>query len=247
MKVLILAAGYGTRLYPIIKDLPKALLDIQGKPIVDYVLERIKDLPQLTEVILVTNNKFYSIFEDWAKKKKDFRCPIKIINDGTQTPEDRLGSIGDINFVLKKNLVQDDLLVVGSDNLFNFNVQDFSHFAFKKKPMVSIGLYDIESLEEAKKFGVVGLDNNQKVISFEEKPQEPQSTLIAMCFYFLPHKSLPLVEQYLIESRKSDTAGDYIRWLSKKNDVFGFKFSGKWYDIGSVESYHDAQKNFSAT
>ncbi len=246
MKVLILAAGYGTRLYPLIKNYPKALLEIQGKPIVDYILRAVEDLSGLDQVLLVTNNKFFTVFEGWAKQQeKTFRHKIKIINDGTDTPENRLGSIGDINFALKLEHLNEDVLVIGGDNLFNFNLKDFQKFAHQKNPSVSIGLYDIQSSQEAKKFGVVGLDGQQKIISFEEKPPNPKSALIAMCFYYMPKKSLGLIEQYLLELKKSDTAGDYIRWLHQKNHVYGFKFSGKWYDIGSIESYKEAEEQFS--
>lgn len=244
MKVLILAAGYGTRLYSLIKDTPKALLEINEKPLINYILDRIVDLNGLEEVILVTNDKFYSIFKEWAQKQEKFPHPIKIVNDGTKTPEGRLGSIGDIEFALKQEKVNDDVLVIGSDNLFDYNINDYVKFAQKKSPAVSIGLYDIGDLSEATLFGVVTLGKDEKVTSFEEKPQKPQSTLVAMCFYYLPKYSLGLIGDYLLESGKSDTTGDYIRWLVESNDVYGFKFVGKWYDIGSVEAYKEAQEKF---
>ena len=246
MRVLILAAGYGTRLYPLIKDTPKALLDINGRPLINYILDKVKTLDGLEQVLLVTNNKFDAIFKTWAAQQKGFPCEIKIVNDGTNTPEDRLGSIGDINFVLKKENIKDDLLVIGSDNLFDYSLNDFISFSKKIGPYVTIGLYDIGNLEEAKKFGVVAVDKNRKLLSFEEKPVEPKSTLISMCCYYLPQATLPLVENYLNEVKKSDTAGDYLRWLSQKNTVYGFHFNGKWYDIGSVEAYHEAQEKFKA-
>ncbi len=243
MKALILAAGYGTRLYSISKDIPKPLLEINGKSLVNYLLDRIKNLEGLKEVIVVTNNKFYSVFLDWASNQ-DFFCPIKIINDGTNTPEDRLGSIGDINYVLTNEVIDDDLIVLGGDNLFDYDLDEYIAFSKKLHESVTIGLYDIEDLEEAKLFGVVAVDDNKKITSFEEKPAQPKSTLIAMCFYYLPQKTLSLVSDYLKEVKKSDTAGDYIRWLCSKNDVYGYKFSGKWYDIGSVEAYKEAQEKF---
>jgi len=244
MKVLILAAGYGTRLYSIIKDKPKALLEINSKPLVDHILDRIQDLPDLCEVILVTNDKFYSHFQSWAQDKSSFPHKITVVNDGTTTPENRLGSIGDIQFVIEKGIVEDDLLIVGGDNLFDFNLNEYINFAREKAPAATIGTYDIHDLQGATKFGVVGVDSIGKIVSFEEKPPEPKSTLIAMCFYYLPKESLSLVSVYLTETNKSDKAGDYIRWLQAKNEVYAFTFTGKWYDIGSVESYHDAQENF---
>ena len=244
MKVLILAAGYGTRLYPLVKDTPKALLDINGKSLVNYVLDKIKSFDGLSEVLLVTNNKFYSIFVEWAKAQKNFSCPIKIVNDGTNTPDDRLGSIGDIQFVIKKEAINEDVLVIGSDNLFDYSLDEYILFSKKFKDSVTIGLYDIKNLEEAKNFGVVAIDATKKITSFEEKPANPKSTLISMCCYYLPKATLGLVEVYLTETKKADKAGDYLRWLSEKNNVYGFNFFGKWYDIGSIESYKEAQAKF---
>lgn len=244
MKVLVLAAGYGTRLKALGENTPKALLPINKKPLINFILKTIDKLPGLNEVLVVTNEKFYGHFQRWAQDQKGHDYKITIVNDGTKTPETRLGSIGDIDFVLKKEDIKEDLLVVGGDNLFDFNIQEYIRFASEKKGCVSLGLYDIKDLNQAKLFGVAALDQQHKVISFEEKPAQPKSTLIAMCFYFLPKNSLSLVSDYLKDVGKSDTAGDYIRWLHRKTDVYGFQFSGKWYDIGSLEAYAEAQKIF---
>ncbi len=238
MKILILAGGYGTRLYPLIKDTPKALLDIAGKPLIDYTVEKIKDFKDLTEILVVTNHKFYKHFLKWAKNLKGISAKITIVNDGTKTPDDRLGSIGDIHFVLKNCKIKEDLLVLGSDNLFDYTLDGYVKFAQAKSPAVNVGF-------EAKKFGVAEIDKNGKIVSFQEKPETPRSSLIAMCCYYLPAASLKLIEQYLEETKKADKAGEYIKWLSEKQSVYGFKFEGRWFDIGSIESYHEAQKAFS--
>lgn len=244
MKALILAAGYGTRLKALGEGIPKALLPVAEKPLVNHILDRLENLEGLNEVLLVTNDKFYINFKEWAEVQKEFKYPIRVINDGTQSPEDRLGSIGDIDFVLKQANVEDDILVVGGDNLFDYNLEEFIVTSSKKSDSISIGLYDIQNLKEATQFGVVGLNQENKIVSFEEKPEQPKSTLVAMCFYYLPKVSLGLIEAYLDETKVSDTAGDYIRWLHKNHDVYGFKFTGTWYDIGSLESYKEAQEKF---
>lgn len=244
MNVLILAGGYGTRLKALGEDTSKVLLKIRGRPLVEYILAKIKGLPDLKDIFLVTNNKFYSVFQDWAKQCTIHAAGLRIINDGTNTPEDRLGSIGDIHFVIHNERITDDLLVIGGDNLFDDTLDKYVVFSRQKAPSVTMGVYDIQGLEDAKRFGVVGLDEHQKIINFEEKPAKPQSTLIAMCLYYLPKKSLGFIARYLLESGKSDTAGDYIRWLCGKSDVYGFQFHGKWYDIGSIESYREAQAQF---
>lgn len=243
MKVLILAAGYGTRLQALGLNNSKPLLEVGGQPLINFILDKVKNLPNLDQVLVVTNDKFFKSFEEWAKKQTQFPYKIVIVNDGTKTPEDRLGSIGDIEFVIRNKNVNDDILVVGGDNLFDYSLEGYLKFS-SGKTGVTIGLYDIGDLDQATKFGVVATDKNGKIISFEEKPQKPKSTLIAMCCYYLPKDSLPVVAQYLKASGKNDTAGDYIRWLSERKDVFGFKFIGKWYDIGSIESYKEAQQVF---
>jgi len=244
MKILFLAAGYGTRLYPLIVDTPKALLPIAKKPIMAHTLDRLAGVKDITEIILVTNNKFKPHLTEWAGKHRDFSAPMVVINDGTTTPEDRLGSVGDIDFVLNNHIVEDDLLVIGGDNIFDFNLDSFVSFALAHKPAVTIGLYDIGPDEDASKFGVVQIDHDQRIISFEEKPRHPRSSLIAMCFYFLPKNTLGCIKDYIAECQKTDKAGDYIRWLVENKEVYGFSFHGKWYDIGSIESYHEAEKQF---
>jgi glucose-1-phosphate thymidylyltransferase len=245
MKALILAAGYGIRLYPLVKNTPKALLEIQGWPLIHYICDKLNGLKGLDETLIVTNDKFYTHFVQWVEQqKKDCSFKLTVVNDGTLTPETRLGSIGDIDFVLKQGLVKDDLLVIGGDNLFDESLQGFIQSAGKNPSSVTIGLFAIDSLEEAKKFGVVKTDAKGKITLFEEKPANPSSTLIAMCLYFFPKKTLGFISDYLVESQKSDRAGDYIQWLQEHHGVYGFTFHGGWFDIGSIESYQDAQANF---
>ena len=244
MKVLILAGGYGTRLYPIIKDTPKPLLEIAGKTLIDHLLESVRGFKDINEIFVVTNEKFHETFKTWAQANKGLPFRLTIVNDGTTTPENRLGSVGDIEFAIRKQHINDDLLILGGDNLFDYSLDSYLSFAQKNRPQVTIGLFDIGNLAEATKFGVVAMDPKGKVTSFEEKPEKPKSSLIAMCCYYLPTESLPFVGEYLKETQKADKAGDYIRWLVQRKSVYGFKFDGRWYDIGSVESYKEAQEKF---
>jgi glucose-1-phosphate thymidylyltransferase len=245
MKVLILAGGYGTRLYPVIKDIPKALLEVCGKTLIDHTLEKFKGIPGIDEIMVVTNAKFYDLLSAWAQGRSDKTIPLRVINDGTHTPEDRLGAIGDILFVLKQTGIVTDLVVAGSDNLFNYAIKDFFSFGAAKAPSVTIGCYDLQDLGNATKYGVIELDPTGKILSMEEKPKNPRSTLISMCLYYFPKESLPNLQAFVDETKNPDTTGGYLQWLYKKTPVYGFKFSGKWYDIGSLESYNDAQANFS--
>ncbi|NTV29232.1 MAG: nucleotidyltransferase family protein [Candidatus Omnitrophica bacterium] len=244
MKVLILAGGYGTRLYPLIKDIPKALLDVSGKTLVEHTLDKCAAIQSVDEVLVVTNAKFYDLMSKWAEGRNGKPFPIRVINDGTRTPEERLGAIGDILFVLDRCQVSEDLLVLGSDNLYDQGLTDFIQFAQGKGSAVTVGAYDVESLEAAKKYGVIELDQAGRMLSLEEKPAQPRSSLISMCLYYYPRESFPMLRSFITETNHTDTTGGYIQWLYKKTAVYGFKFSGKWYDIGSLESYYDAQKHF---
>lgn len=242
MKALILAAGYGTRLAAIAKDTPKPLLDVAGKPLIDYTVDKLKSIKGLDEIVVVSNNKFYHIFCAWAKTHKDFK--IRIVNDGTNVPEERLGSVGDINFVWSREKAADDWLIIGGDNIFIEDLNPFMTKAESRKPAMSIGLYDLKDIAGANKFGVAAVDASDKIISFEEKPEKPKSSLIVMCLYYFPKESLGFIDEYKLVSKTLDAAGSYIAWLSQKKNVYGFQFNEKWYDIGSVEALRDAQEFF---
>ncbi len=244
MKVLILAGGYGTRLYPLVKDTPKALLEMAGKTLIDHTVDKFAGIPGIAELVVVTNAKFASILSAWAAGRKGLSFPIRVVNDGTRTPEERLGAMGDVLLVLDREPAPVDWVVAGSDNLFDFDISSLIGFARGRAPAVTIGCYDLEDLAAAVKYGVLELDNHGQLLGLEEKPACPRSSLVSMCLYFYPAASLPLVRQFVAETRRTDTTGGYIQWLYKKQPVFGLTFSGKWYDIGSVESYHEAQASF---
>ena len=243
MKALILAAGYGTRLASVIKDTPKPLIPVGDRPLVDYVVDKLQDITALTEIVVVSNNKFTPHFEQWAQSRGG-RLPIRVVNDGTNTPEERLGSVGDIEFVWKKETLLDDWLIIGGDNLFDGDLSRFVDFAISKIPAVTIGIYDIHDIKAATKFGVLGIDAAQKVISFQEKPENPASSLITMCLYYFSKETLVYLNEYLSVSKAVDAAGSYIKWLSEKKSVYGFQFTGKWYDIGSIESLEEARAHY---
>ncbi len=244
MKILILAGGYGTRLYPLIKDTPKALLEIAGKTLIDHTVDKFVSIANVEELVVVTNAKFAGMMTEWARTRDGKPFPVRVVNDGTHSPENRLGAMGDVLFVLGQEAQPSDWVVAGSDNIFDFNVDLFFDIARRAAPHVSVGCYDLQDLAGASKYGVIKLDDQGKMISLEEKPKDPDSSLISMCLYYYPAVSLPLIQEFVDETHNTDTTGGYIQWLYKKQSVYGFKFTGKWYDIGSVESYHEAQNQF---
>lgn len=243
MKVLILAAGYAVRLYPLTKQYPKPLLKVKGRPIIDYIIDKLRPIDEIDEIFVVTNSKFVSIFERWAKRLK-INKRISLIDDLTLTPEDKRGAIGDMVFSINNKRIKDDLLVIGGDNLFNADLNEFLYFVKRKKSGV-IGAYDLKNKRQANKYGVIQLNKAGKIIDFEEKPQFPKSTLVAMCLYYFPRIKLKLIRKYFKDKKhKSDAMGFYIDWLRKNDSVYSYVFKGKWFDIGDHNFYNKAKEAF---
>jgi glucose-1-phosphate thymidylyltransferase len=244
VKAIILGAGYGTRLYPLTKDNPKPLLTVGGRTILEHILDRIAKIPALESVLLVTNDRFTEHFREWTSRFQWSR-PIQIINDGTTSNEDRLGAVGDIYFALKETGVDEEILVVGGDNLFEFDLNRAWSF-FKEKRASVVGLYDmVEKAKVAKLYGAVSLDESLKIVGFEEKPEHPKSALISTALYFLTREDLDQLRHYVEDGHSPDNLGDFIRYLSKKRDVYGFVFRENWFDIGSFEQLENANAHFS--
>jgi len=248
MKAILLAAGYGTRLYPLTKNKAKPLIEVAGKPMVEHIIAKIEelDLKDIDKIIIVTNNKFYAQFCEW-QEGFDSKIPIKILNDMTLSNEDRLGAIGDINFAIKKENINDDILIISGDNLFKFSIKEM-HEMFKKNPTHLISLYDVKTQEEAKKFGIVSVDENNRIIEFKEKPEQPKSTLASIGIYFYKKSITDAIDRYLKEGNSADRPGDLVEWLYKRDKMNGFVFDKpgeKWFDIGSFESLAEANKEYS--
>lgn len=243
MKVIILAAGYAVRLQPLTLNTPKPLLSIAGKKIIDRILEKIDTVRDVSSIYIITNSKFFKNFGDWLKNLKR-KNKIVLIDDGTLTNEDRLGAIKDLDFVLREESINDDLLIVAGDNLFDFDLNKFLRFAGSKTDGVSIAVHDVGDLKLATNYGVVKVDKNGRVLDFEEKPANPQSTLISTGIYYFPKNKLSFIKEYVKMQEKLDAPGYYIKWLVKAGNVYGFRFSEDWYDIGSIESYGKADKEY---
>ncbi|MCG2712432.1 MAG: nucleotidyltransferase family protein [Candidatus Omnitrophica bacterium] len=243
MKTLILAAGYATRLYPLTKHWPKPLLVVKEKPIINHIIEKIDGLKENNEIIVITNEKFLQQFKDWAKNNKT-KAKLTVLSDKTTSADGRLGSIGDINFAINEHAIDEDLLVIGGDNLFSFDLERFVKSCRKKKINAAIGLYDIKDPAMVKNFGVVTLDKKNKIIDFKEKPKKSASTLISMCIYCFAKENLKLIKKYISRKDCHDTSGDYIKWLSCEIDVSGYTFNGTWYDIGDIITFYHANIAF---
>lgn len=243
MKAIILAAGYATRLYPLTQNRPKPLLDVAGKPVLEYILAHLERIDSLDTLYLVVNHKFYAQFEEWKKHSRSSKSVI-LIDDGSTHEENRLGAIGDIQFSIRQQKIAEDLLVVAGDNLFDSDLVPFVRSAQTRSPSCSMMVYDVKDLGLARNYGIVGLNGNGRIVSFEEKPKSPRSTLSAMGVYYFPKEALRQIDRYLQEGSPQDAPGFFIRWLYQKETVYGYPCEGIWYDIGDLDSYKRASQVF---
>jgi glucose-1-phosphate thymidylyltransferase len=242
IKTLLLAAGYATRLYPLTKDTPKPLLLVAGKPLIEHQLEKIEQISEIDEVVVVTNHKFISHFQQWQSSYTG-RLKLTVVDDGSTTDEDKLGPIGDVQFGIEQAEIEDELLIIAGDNLFGFSLDSFIVF-FKEKQCPVLALVDLKDPALlANKFGVGEVDAEGKLLSFEEKPAKPKSTFAATACYLLRKQDLATVDDMVREAREGAAnlnAGDLIIELLNNNSVFGFVFSEHWFDIGGLEEYKQA-------
>jgi len=245
MKVLILGAGYATRLYPLTLNQPKPLLPVAGKPMIEYVLDNIAPIGGIDRVYVVTNEKFAGHFQKWSDQYRATKSKLEftIVNDHSTDDSNKLGAIGDMHLVITKEKVDDDLIVVAGDNLFSQSLEGFGAVCRQKKAPV-LAVYDVKSLEEIKKYNSITLDAEGKITFFEEKPKTPTSTLTGIALYYYPKSSLPLIHQYMAEKNNPDQPGRLIQWMYQKTPVYTWTVPGLWFDIGSKESLEEANRIF---
>jgi glucose-1-phosphate thymidylyltransferase len=242
VKLIVLAAGYATRLYPLTLDRPKPLLSVGGRPMIEHVLEKLAPIPEIDNIYVVTNAKFAAQFRDWASS---YGGDLTIVDDGSTSEDDRLGAIGDLHLVLTREGIEDDVVVVAGDNLFSESLEEFGRFARKQHAPV-VGVYDVGDRELIRKYSSVEIGDDGRIAFFEEKPEQPRSTLTAIALYHYPQVALPLVDCYVGEGNDRDQPGRLIEWLHTRTPVYAWRVPGAWFDIGSKEQLEEADRVFSA-
>jgi glucose-1-phosphate thymidylyltransferase len=237
VKAVILAAGYATRLRPLTDDVPKHLLPVGERPMLDWVLDRIKDVDEVDGVHLVTNSRFAAAFRRWAESHG-----VVVHDDGTTSNEDRLGAVGDLRLVIEAaGLAGEELLVLAGDNLFELSLASFVEWwRGKPQPASAVPLHDVGDFELARQYGIAATDGEERIVQFVEKPSDPPSTLASTLIYLLPPEHVRLVSRYLAAGESADNAGSFLGWLSRNERVYGYRFEGSWFDIGDHEQLLEA-------
>jgi glucose-1-phosphate thymidylyltransferase len=230
VKAVILAAGYATRLRPLTDDLPKHLLPVGERPMLEWVLDRVGEVEEVDAIHLVTNSRFASEFSTWAEPHE-----VRVYDDGTTSNEDRLGAVGDLRLVIERARLEDEeLLVLAGDNLFELSLPRFvAWWQAKQQPASAVPLHDVGDLELATHYGIADTDGDDRIVRFVEKPSDPPSTLASTLIYLLSPEHVRLVREYLDEGLSPDNAGSFLGWLAERERVYGYRFDGSWYDIGN--------------
>ncbi|MDA0841171.1 MAG: nucleotidyltransferase family protein [Planctomycetota bacterium] len=244
MRALILAAGYATRMYPLTKDTPKSLLPVAGRPVIDYIIPKIEEVEGVSGITIISNARFYEQFVQW---NRICRCklPIDVINDGSTDNDSRLGAIGDLNLFLSERGTDDELLVLAGDNIFEFSLVDFVDSFQNRGSTAAITIREQNDPARLRRAGVVEVDDEWRVLSFEEKPERPRSNYASPAFYIYGREALSKVSDYIQQGNNPDAPGNFVAWLHTRLPVYAFLFHEMRYDIGNMESYQEVDRIYS--
>ncbi len=243
MICVLLAAGYATRLYPLTTNYPKALLKVGKQTILDRILGNVDQSCAVDRYVLVTNSRFAVVFNEWAEHAS-YSAPIEILDDGTDTVENRRGAVGDLIFAMMEKSLNDDLLVMAVDYFVDFSLGDFVQYAIDKDASCILR-YEENNISILRKSGVMTVDGDDRIVRMEEKPDNPFDVWCAPPFYYYVKRDLPRIMTSLANGCPKDAPGNLAKWLSERTAVYAMFMPGRHYDIGDLESYHDVQSQFS--
>ncbi len=238
MRAIILAAGYATRMYPLTLNFPKPLLEVGGKPILDWLTRDIFSCG-IERISVVTNHKFYPFFLEWSRK--DDR--ITVLDDKTETNETRLGALRDISFVLEEEKIDDDVLVLAGDNVLDFSFRKFLEYAGEKGTSCVMRHFQGD-IGRLRRTGVCTIDENDRIISMEEKPENPRSNWAVPPFYYYKKEDLHLLGKAIEEGISTDAPGSFVSYLSTHSTVHAFLMNGERYDVGSIDGYEKLKTEY---
>lgn len=245
MKAVILAGGFAKRLWPLTKDTPKPLLELDGRPIIQHLLEKVHSLAAVDRIYISTNEKFERHFREFLKGFKS-RKKVTLIVEPSAKEGEKLGAIGGWKYLVNKEKLDDDLLIIAGDNMFEFSLNSLILSHRKHKAPV-VAFYDMKAREKVKmKYGIAVLSKKGKVLEFQEKTPEPKSTLVSTGCYIFPKETVRLIPEYLDNKNNPDAPGYFLIWLHTRQPVYGYISKKKWFDIGSFEELEAARKHYSS-
>jgi len=236
MKAVVLAGGYATRLWPITEHRPKMFLPVGENTVIDEIFEDFEADDRVDEVFVSTNERFAETFAEYLADSS-FEKPTLSVEE-TVEEDEKFGVVGALAQLVDREGVDDDLIVVAGDNMISFDLSDFADF-FESKGTPTLAAYDVGDRDRAKSYGLVDLDGDE-VVDFQEKPDDPKTTLVSIACYAFPAETLPDLATYLEDGNNPDEPGWFMQWLQRRGAVHAYTFDGAWFDIGTADSYLDA-------
>ena len=240
MKCLILAAGYATRLYPLTENFPKPLLKVGEKSILDWLLDDLDKSGLIEEYVVISNHRYVRHLEDWARERGG---EIRVLDDGSESNETRLGAVRDIRFAVEKLGLDGELLVIAGDNLLDFSLSGFLRFA-REKGSSCVMCYEEPDTQKLKKMGVAEIGEDGRMLAMEEKPAEPKSHWCIPPFYYFTAADVPQIAKGIEAGCGVDAPGSFLAWLCTVRPVYAWPMPGRRYDIGNLESYRAVQERY---
>ncbi len=242
MKAYVLAAGYATRMYPLTRELPKALLEVGGVAILSHLMRRLRVIEELTDVVIVTNDLFFGHFQRWVEEQEPW-VRFTLLNDDTRSNEERLGALGDLQLALEQvPLEGDHAIVLASDHLFDIDLGEV-HRDFQARRRTTMLVRTVQLPDGPSPYSEVTLGPDGRVVRLREKPSDPQTDLSAIALYFMPAEDLALLDQYL-QIGNRDAPGHFLSWLVERVPCYATRLQSRWFDIGSLESLAEARRRF---
>lgn len=246
MKAIILAAGYATRLYPLTKNMPKALLPIAGRPMLTWFYENLAKTGKFDGVYVVSNHRYYEPFCRWAEETRKIwhEIPLEVLDDGTKDETQRLGAVGDLRFAIERAGIDDDIMVAASDNFITFSLQGYlEEFARTKCDMLLAG--HMPDYEARKNLAIATLDETGRVIRLREKPSEPETDIAIYAIYLYRRDTLPMIAEFLDDGNNGDSPGRFPAWLYARRELRVWFYPGECVDIGTFANLKEVQARFS--
>jgi glucose-1-phosphate thymidylyltransferase len=215
-------------MYPLTREKAKALLPYRGKPMINHIVDK---LPSHVDIIVNVNKKFAPDFYAW---KEGQPRKIDICVEDVSSEEQRLGAVGALNYWIGERGLNEDMLVFGSDNYFEFDLNDFIA-AFDGRHVL-VAVYDVREKSKATQYGVVRVESG-RIVELDEKPAIPKSSLVSTACWIVPARVFPLIAEFCRGERK-DNLGNLIAYIIGYDEVKAYPFKDTWIDIGNLEIYH---------
>jgi len=231
MKAIVLAGGFGTRIQPLTNSIPKPMLPILNRPMMEHIIIKLRDQLNIKEIAVLLYFKPEII-------KEHFKDGSNLgVNITYYQPDDDYGTAGSVTFA--KEFLDETFIIVSGDLVTNFDFKEIQKFHQTKKSQFTITL---TSVENPLQFGVVIADKNDRIEKFLEKPSwgEVFSDTINTGIYMVE----PDILEYIPYKKNFDFAKDLFPKLMQEDiPLWGCSIKGYWRDVGNPESYRDVYKD----